>query len=108
MVSHTQIIRWLTADKFLSVFDRFVGLARKGLTKFIARTHITLIDLRSDSESFLTRSKVIWDKVFKNGPSNQKCSVGQKCSMQEKELLPCLARNYTSVIFNAFLEYPFI
>ena len=32
MVKHTQTICWQQPTNFLSVFDHFVGLARKGLT----------------------------------------------------------------------------
>ena len=35
MVKHTQPIRWLLPKNCLSVFNHFVGLALKGLTKQI-------------------------------------------------------------------------
>ena len=35
MVKHTQTIRQQIADELLSVFDRFGGLALKGLTEYI-------------------------------------------------------------------------
>ena len=47
MVKHTQTIRWQFADKFLSVFDHFLGLALKGFTYFTPTFHFYVTNLQS-------------------------------------------------------------
>ena len=47
MVKHTQTIRRFLPTSFLSVFDHFVGLARKGLNTCALKGEPSLINLPS-------------------------------------------------------------
>ena len=59
MVKHIQTIRRLLPTKFLSVFDHFVGLARKGLIdRFIISWKISFILKWCRIEQSMTWSKL--------------------------------------------------